>query len=151
RPFRLAVTGRGAPRHGQIVKAIPLDAGGAATKKLCRPVEAPDLHFFRPETRHPDFTYPERQIGNGADFLQLLWPFTDLPQVPVERKAMHRDRVEPLQNTEILHALHEAWINRRYSAQDPDDIRIFPLDGIGSQDCHFCEAAPVRIYLRVPM
>src|SRR5829696_8297483 len=69
RALRLSMPRRGCPRFGQIVKTIPVDALGFADQEFGGSLQAPILHFLRPEARHPDFAYPDRMLGDSRYFI----------------------------------------------------------------------------------
>src|SRR5215204_3945425 len=102
---------RGRPRARQVVQAVPMDAVDAAGEQFSRPEQAKLLHFLRAEGRNAYFRNPYRTIGHGAHFFELRGPLMNLPMVPVERKAMHRDDVHTLERAVAIERLDEARVD----------------------------------------
>ena len=113
----LAVAGRRLPGARQVVEAVPVDARRLADQKLGRPLQAPDLDLLGAEGRDADLADPDRQVGDGADLVDLRRPFVDLPQVPVEREAVHGDRVDVVEHALVRQVADEAGIDRRHAAE----------------------------------
>lgn len=42
------------------------------------------LHLFGTKSGYPDFCDPDRQVGDGFDFGDLLRPVADLPKIPIK-------------------------------------------------------------------
>ena len=80
-----------------------MDALHAPGEQLRRALEAELLHLLGAERRDAHFRHPEGQLGDGADLVQLVRPLVDLPVVPVEREAVHRDDVHVIEHALLLH------------------------------------------------
>ena len=89
-----------------------MDAGCLADQQLRGAIQAPDLHLLGPEGGDADLAHPDRLVGDGADLVDPRWPFMDLPEVPVEREAVHRHGVHMVQHAVIAHPVHKAGIDR---------------------------------------
>ena len=68
-------------------------------------LEPEHLDLLGAEGRDADLGDPDRQVGDGLDLLQLGRPLIELPVVPVEREAVHRDRVDLRQHAPARHVL----------------------------------------------
>src|SRR3982751_6226424 len=97
----------GLPCRRQIVKAVPMNPGGPASEEICRPLQSPGLHFFRSKGRYSDFGNPHWNINHCFDFGDLVRPLLDLPEIPIEWKAMHGNGIDMLEHAAGLHAFHE--------------------------------------------
>src|SRR5215217_8748848 len=86
------------PGERQVVKAVPMDARRSPDEKLGGAFEAPRLHLFGAEAGDADLADPDWQVGHGADFIELGRPLVDLPQVPVDWEAVHRDGVDVIEH-----------------------------------------------------
>src|SRR5215212_5066562 len=100
------------PCRGKVVKTVPMDPWGPAGKKFCGPAHAPVLNFFSAERRYADLGHPDRQGHDGLNFGELVRPLIDLPQIPVEREAVHGDDINMVENALCLHVLNEGWVDR---------------------------------------
>src|SRR4051812_31470054 len=92
----------------------------SAPEELYGPLQSPVLNFFRAKRRHPDLGHPHRNINHGFDFGDLVRPLLDLPEIPIERKTMHRDGIEMLEHAIRLHAVHESRIDRGHATEYTD-------------------------------
>src|SRR5437773_10920368 len=92
--LRLLVAGRRGPGLWQIEQAVPMDARHAVNQQFGGAVKTEFLHLLGTKARRADLGHPDWQIGHGSDLVDLLRPSVDRPQIPVERKAVHRDRIK---------------------------------------------------------
>ena len=72
--------------------------GGAPDQQLGRAPSAELLHLLGAEGGDADLGHPDRQVGDRLDLVQLVRPLVDLPVVPVEREAVHRDHVDVVEH-----------------------------------------------------
>ena len=147
----LAVPGRRLPGARQVIEAVPMDPRRLADEKLGRPFQSPDLDLLGAEGRDADLADPDRQVGDGADLVDLRRPFVDLPQVPVEREAVHGDRVDVVEHPLVRHVADEGGIDRRHAAEHARKRGVLGPDRLPRGDRGLGEAAPARVELGVPM
>src|ERR1043166_7146139 len=67
---------------------------------------------FGAEGRSTYFRNPDRQVCDVADLLKLVGPLVNGPMIPVERKTMHGDDVEAVQDALCFHVANECRIDR---------------------------------------
>src|SRR5690349_7006464 len=107
------MAGRGAPFVWQIVKAVPVNPRGSSEQKVRSLFYAPGLNLFRTEARNAGLGHPDGHMGDVLDFLQLGRPFVDLPEIPVERKAVNGKRIDMVEDPLALEIADEVRIDRR--------------------------------------
>src|SRR4051812_21450207 len=91
------------PIPRQVVKAIPMDAFSAPCEQLRGAAQTKFLHFLSAESRNAHFGDPEGKVRDFADFSKLIRPFIYGPMVPIQRKTVHSDHIDPFQHTLPLH------------------------------------------------
>jgi hypothetical protein len=128
-----------------------VDARRAADQQFSRAIEAPGLDLLGAEARHADLRDPDRTIGHGPDLLNLCRPFVDRPQVPIERKPVHRDRIDVIEHTFAGHVGDKVRIDGRNAAENARQRRVGVLHGLAGGDSHLGKQRPVGIYLGIPM
>ena len=91
RALRLLVAGGRLPFARQVVELIPVDARRLADQQFGGALQPPVLHLLGPEGRDADLADPDRQARSRPGSRRSWRPVVERPQVPVERKAVHRD------------------------------------------------------------
>ena len=123
----------------------------AIEDEIHRLSQSEELHFFRAERRHADFTDPDRELRDLADLLQFVGPFVNLPVIPVEWKSVHGHDVDLLEHTLSLHAANESRVDRRDPAEDARERGVDAADRVGGAARHVRKNHPLRIELEIPM
>src|SRR5438105_12594257 len=110
------------PGFRQIVERIPMNPRCSSDKQFSRSTQTKLLHFFRTEGGDADLRHPNRQVGNGTDFIETARPFLNHPIVPIEWKTMHGHGIELVEDAEVLDTADEMRINRRNAAENARKI-----------------------------
>ena len=140
------------PALRQVEQAVPENARHPADQQLGGAVDAEDLHFFRSERSHTHLGHPDRlALRNGLDLGDLGRPLVDLPQVPVQREAMHRQRVDRRKDAMRLDLAHPVRIDGRHAAENARDVRIHRGDGVAGADHAIGEQGPFGIEGEIPV
>src|SRR4051812_26149366 len=124
------MTSRRLPCPWQVVEAVPMNAWHESLEQFCCAGETPRLHLVGAKGRDAHFADPDGQGGHRADFIDLFWPFVDLPQVPVERESVNGDDVHLFEHAQILQAHDERWIDGRDAAEHARKCRVLLPNGL---------------------
>src|SRR5690242_8674343 len=101
-----------------------MDPRRTSDQEICGALKSPRLNFVGAERGYADLGHPDRHGYPLLNFGDLLRPLLDLPQIPVQRETMHRDRIDVIEHTARFHVLHEAWIDRRDAAEHTRKRRV---------------------------
>ena len=85
------------------------------------------------------------------DLFELVRPLVDHPVVPVEREAVHRDRVQIIERALGREAADELGVDRRNAAEHARQARRFGGDRLAGEPRHAREARPAGIGFEVPV
>jgi hypothetical protein len=85
------------------------------------------------------------------DILQPCRPFIDLPEIPVEREAVHRYCVDLVKNALPFEVADEVNVDRRHSAENPHQARTRGGNSFACRYRQFGESREVGIDLRIPV
>src|SRR5690606_5267133 len=143
--FGFLVTSRRFPGARQIVQAVPVDARRTPDEQLRRALDPPGLHFLSAETRHADFRDPYRALRERLDLTQALRPCIDLPEIPVEREAVHGEHIDVRESSLAIEQPQELRIDRRDSAEHHGQAGVLGVDGLPGEPRHTAEPDPAKI------
>src|SRR5258708_5444168 len=95
-----------------------MDTRRTGRKKLDPPPEAPGLNLLSPEAGDADLAHPDGQIRDRADFIDLGRPIIQLPEIPIEWKAVHGHDIHMVEQAFALHVPDELRVDRRNPSQN---------------------------------
>src|SRR5688500_5625318 len=114
RAFCFAMACRCRPCSWKVIQAVPVNPFGLAYQKFRRSLESEYLNLFCAKGRSPYFCDPYRQVGYGADLVELRGPFMNSPVIPVQGKTMHGNDVYMGQHGLTLQILKKARVDGRH-------------------------------------
>ncbi len=109
-----------------------MDAGRTADQQLGSPLQTEFLYLLRSEARRPNLGNPYGKTAGGGDLGKLRRPLVDHPEIPVERKPVHRHDIDPIQCAFAGEIGDEQRIDRRNTAQYPRQTRRLCRNGVAS-------------------
>ena len=81
-------------------------------EKLDRALHAPGLDLIGAKGRYADLGYPHRERNERLNLRNLVGPFLDFPQIPVERKTVYRHRVNVVEHAAPFQVFNKTGIDR---------------------------------------
>ncbi len=108
--FGFFVAGLGGPGWRQVKEAVPVNALGIAAEQVNGAREAKRLHLFGAEGGARHLGDPDGQAGDLARLGDLARPLGELPVVPIQREAVHADRVNEVHDAMCGHEAKEVRI-----------------------------------------
>ena len=115
-------------------------------------LQTKELYFLGAERGSPRFAHPDRLAAyDGANLLQLLRPFGDVPMIPIERKAMDSDNIHRLQHAVSGEQFNKSRVNGRNAAENNLDVRIRLSDCLRSGMNEGSKLLPLRVQVEVPV
>ena len=149
--FGFAVARGGRPGGGKVIQAIPVDARGAADQQLGGALQAPFLNLLGAERGDAYFAYPDGHFRTGLDAGELVRPFVQQPVVPVQREAVHGNRVQLFHHALRLQHAQEVRVYRRHAAEHAGQAWRFGGDCGAGEFGHCGKGRPARVVLEVPV
>jgi hypothetical protein len=128
-----------------------MDSGSFPDQEFGSAFQPPNLNLVGSKGRDAHLADPDRFVRHSVDFVELGWPLMDLPQVPVEREAMHGYDVDMIENPAVLEITDESGVDRRHASEYARQLGVLRPDRLPGEDCHFGETAPARIDFGVPV